>query len=111
LILSYERTGIVPPAWENKPEITPEVEFYLWSFNTLSRYRVKSLGGMGGGYGSITWDMVRDFCTLVGFSKPDEIFLMLEVIAACDQVYLEYQAKSAERKAKSQKKPIGKARR
>ena len=98
LLLSYRKTGTVPPALQNEPEVTELLRFYFESFAFVSRFRTYGMSGPN----PLDFSTIRDYARSIGYTTSGDILFFAEVMSACDQVYLEdYQRRS---KAESDKK-------
>jgi hypothetical protein len=92
--MSYKKTGELPPALANKPDITPDYAFYLNSFFFLSKFR----GSSGYGPNPLSLSDIWEFCRKVGFHDADMQFFFADIMHACDSVYLAEADKEAERR-------------
>ncbi|NCC40468.1 MAG: hypothetical protein EOM21_13630 [Gammaproteobacteria bacterium] len=103
LRLSYKRTGEVPKALRDQPDMTRDVKFYLDCFRSLTRFR----GGSGFGLNPLTYADVSTFASELGYAPGSEPFLFfLDVISALDSAYLTHsQEKSKTQPKKSASAP------
>ena len=85
-MLSYERTGIVPPALASQPTITPDVAYFMECFSLLSRHRQSS------GFGANPLSLVDIVVVAgpLGYRTPDEFLFFAEIIGGMDQEFLSY---------------------
>ena len=85
-MLSYERTGIVPPALASQPTITPDVAYFMECFSLLSRHR------QSGGFGVNPLSLVDIVVVAgpLGYRTPDEFLFFAEIIGGMDQEFLSY---------------------
>lgn len=85
-MLSYERTGIVPPALASQPTLTPDVAYFMECFSLLSRHRQSS------GFGANPLSLVDIVVVAgpLGYRTPDEFLFFAEVIGGMDQEFLSY---------------------
>ena len=86
LMLSYERTGIVPPALANQPIITPDVAYFMECFSLLSRHRQSS----GFGVNPLPLMDIVAVSGPLGYRTPDEFLFFAEIIGGMDQEFLSY---------------------
>ena len=103
LKLSYQKTGVLPPALANQPDITPEMRFYFGAFNRLSRSRTYHMSGPN----PIALSEISAYAEKIGYTNADDFFFLADVISACDEVFLEDVAKRQKAKSES-KKPAAK---
>lgn len=97
LRLSYKRTGEVPKALRDQPDMTRDVRFYLDCFRALTRFR----GGSGFGLNPLAFADVSAFADGLGYVPGSEAFLFfLDVISALDSAYMAY----SQEKSKAQTK-------
>ena len=85
-MLSYERTGIVPPALASQPTITPDVAYFMECFSLLSRHRQSS----GFGVNPLSLVDIVVVAGPLGYHTPDEFLFFAEVIGGMDQEFLSY---------------------
>ena len=103
LLLSYKKTGVIPPALANEPEITPQLRFYFEAFAFVSRFRTYGMSGPN----PISLPDIRVYADKIGYTSTGDFLFFAEIMSACDQVYLEdYQRRSkAESESKKKKQP------
>ena len=99
---------MLPPALRSRPDITPDLAFYLEAFFFLSGFRSYSMGGPS----PIPLSAISEYARLIGYTSSDDILFLAEVVNACDRVYL---LKSSEQNAsllpqKPPPRPTSKAR-
>ena len=81
LRLSYERTGKVPQALANQPNVTPEVAYFMEYFSLLSRHRQSS----GFGVNPLAFGDIVAVSGPLGYRTPDEFLYFAEIISDMDQ--------------------------
>jgi len=86
LMLSYERTGNVPPALANQPTITPDVAYFMECFSLLSRHRQSN------GFGANPLPLMDIVAVSgpLGYRTPDEFLFFAEIIGEMDQEFMTY---------------------
>ena len=99
--MSYRKTGIVPPALLSKPDVTPDMHFYLDAFNLLSGFR----GSSGFGANPLSYGSVADFAEKVGYNQPGDYFFFLDMMSALDSEFLRIIAERKPKPAVSKNKP------
>lgn len=85
LLLSYRKTGKVPPALQSRPELTKDILFYIEAFYFLCRFRTSS----GFGPNPLSLLDIEAYARTIGYTSSEDFFFFAEVMSACDQVYLE----------------------
>ena len=101
LLLSYQKTGKVPPALQARPEITQDVGFYIECFYFLSRFRSSS----GFGPNPLSLLDIETYARKIGYTTTEDFLFFAEVMNSCDQVYLDDVQKRQEAKRKTVSKP------
>ena len=104
LWISYQKTGVVPPALEQKPVFTPDLLFYIEAFFYLSSFR----GSNGFGANPLALQDILSYCALIGYTSEDDVLFFSEVMRACDHVFLEEQQKQSKAKEKQPSSQAGK---
>lgn len=99
LRLSYEKTGVIPPALARKPELTDDCIFYLEAFYFLSGFRPEGMSGLG----PLLLADIERYAALSGYTSANEILFFADVMLACDVAFRNYHAKKSS--AKSAAKP------
>lgn len=93
LRLSYRKTGTVPKALAEQPELTPDIRFYLDAFYQLSRFR----GSNGFGVNPLVYSEISAYAVSCGFEQHSwshEVFL--DVLAELDSAYTEFMRQKQE---------------
>jgi hypothetical protein len=86
LLISYERTGIVPLALASRPTITPDVAYFIECFGLLNAHRPS--GGFG--IGPIPLSDIVAVSGPFGFRTSDEFLFFAEIIGAMDREFLDF---------------------
>ena len=86
LLISYERTGIVPPALASRPVLTPEVAYFIECFGLLNAHRQSS----GFGVSPLPLADIVAVSGPLGFRTSDEFLFFAEIISALDREFLDY---------------------
>ena len=95
LRLSYKRTGEVPKALRDQPDMTRDMRFYLECFRKLSGFR----GGSGFGANPLSYTDTSSFALELGYAPGSASFLFfLDMLSALDSAYLTYAQESAKTK-------------
>ena len=92
LILSYERTGVIPPALANRPNPGADVLFYLDCYHALARHRPNS----GMGLSPVPLPDIKIYADATGFAAPADFLWFSEIIGALDEEFLSFQSKKIE---------------
>jgi hypothetical protein len=93
LRLSYKRTGVVPKALKDQPDMTREVKFYLDCFRSLARFR----GGSGFGLNPLSYADVTKLAQDLEYEPGSTEFLFfLDMMSALDAAYLKYSQEKSE---------------
>jgi hypothetical protein len=93
LRLSYKRTGEVPKALRDQPDLTKEVRFYLDCFRSLTRFR----GGSGFGLNPLSYSDVTKLAQDLEYEPGSASFLFfLDMMSALDSEYLRHSQEKSE---------------
>jgi len=87
LLSDWERSGVMPPALKNQPEIPSHLLPYLDSYNALRCHRTRSESG----YNPIDYPSVVLYAQTHGFFDTQDNFNRFEILVqACDHAFLEF---------------------
>lgn len=85
-MLSYERTGIVPPALASRPFITPDVAYLMECFSLLSRHRQSN----GFGVNPLPLADIVAVSGPLGFRSASDFLFFAEIMGEMDREFLDY---------------------
>lgn len=85
LYLYQKKYGKLPPALATRPYPDKAVRFYIDVFYRLSAHRTQSESGPNPLYISEMLAYLR----LLGYSDQDDLLFAVDVLQACDRVYLD----------------------
>lgn len=99
LLLSYQRTGNVPPALASRPTLTPDVSYLLECFSLLSRHRQSN----GFGSNPLALADIVAVAAPLGFRTNDEFLFFAEVMGGMDDEFLTFHQEQRTLKANIKK--------
>jgi hypothetical protein len=100
LMMSYERTGIVPPALASRPTITPDVSYLLECFALLSRHRQSN----GFATNPIPLADIVAVSGPLGFRSSSDFLFFAEIMGDMDREFLSYDQEQQKLKAATKKR-------
>ena len=100
---SWAASGKLPPALEKRPDVTPDVQFYLQSFFRLSNFRTMGFSSMG----SIPMADILAHAEMVGYTSMEDRAFFVDMMTALDIEYRNLAHEKQEREAEQKKHQRG----
>lgn len=76
----WQQTGKIPPALQNRPDLTPDLSFYLDAYSFLASFRSPGFSDIG----PLAYDSLVQYAQLAGYTEADDIQFFCEAMLACD---------------------------
>ena len=92
-----EISGRTPPALAARPEVAPSLGVYVEAFNLLSALRPAGLAGAA----PIPLSEIESYCRLFGWTGPEEVAELIEILLAMEAVHREVTAEPVSRQVQS----------
>lgn len=94
---------MLPQALLSRPKLTRDSLFYLEAFFFLSGFRSYGMSGPL----PIALSEIAEYARLVGYNTSDDILFFVEIVHACDMVYLRKAAEDQKASAAASKPKAG----
>jgi len=100
---AWTSSGKVPPALEKRPDVTPDIQFYLQSFFRLSNFRTMGFSSIG----SIPMPDILAYAEMVGYTSVEDRAFFVDMITALDIEYRNLAHEKQERESEQKKRQKG----
>lgn len=97
---SYERTGKIPPALLERPDVEADISFYIQSFYFLSGFRSSGLSGPE----PIAFSDTLRYARLLGYTQRSDLLFFASIMLSCDIAYREAVREKHDRQSGAKKK-------